>query len=450
LLRYLLAVFVLVQAAGCATRGQARPRDYEGYFGTYPSGLRLVVYGYPESGGVSALHVSYLMSVVDEPPGQEGIRELARRLSLLTRPEGPGSPTLGEHFEASRSAGGSGVGIDEVFFTTLNSTLQLSRLLEFEALRMREPLAHVTEAEFIEARDVLARELHQRNPTSAPQALMRAELFADHPYGKQLPGTEASVRALTLEAVRAWARAHYTPDRAVLVVMGAVPPKEVANAVTASFGALVAGPVAKARVPTPPPLPERLPRGQVVKRPAPVGYPQLWVVWRAPGSVAGQHAEAAMMADYLRTGVLPWVTPMVKGSLAKEAQAGIWAAEGTTLIYLMLEVGHGEDLAPLVDKVKDRLSFSWGAMMGGSTAMTQRQRGYAQALREVEQISPGEVAWYLRTTGKADVQGLPLGVAAMPVSHIRGYARDYLRAEQATFLLLVPPEDMELQAPPEI
>jgi zinc protease len=263
-LRPLVFLLLLAQWLGCATPRAPSRAPYEGYLGTFASGMRLVVYGYAERGGAAALHVSYRLGVEDEPAGQEGIRELALQLSALGRPEGPGTPTLLERFQAGGAGGLWGESADEVYFTTLNSTIQLPRLLELEAARMREPLANVTEAEFLAVREALARGLEAHSPDAAPDVQMREALFAGHPYGRPVAGKASSVRSLTLEAVQAWARRHFTPDRAVLVVMGGLSPKEVAAAATATFGPLTVGPAARPYQATPPPPPHLLPPGCLI------------------------------------------------------------------------------------------------------------------------------------------------------------------------------------------
>jgi zinc protease len=449
--RLLALVLLVVGTAGCAARGKPASSPYEGYDGIFPSGMRLVVYGFREMSGPTAVHVSYRVGAAEEPPGQEGIRELAHRLSALTRAEGPESPSLVDRLKASGAGFSGETSTDETHYTALNASLQLPRLLELEALRMRDPLAHVTEAEFLATRDAFAEELHRRPPAMDALELMRSELLKGHPYGRPERGLAASVRALTLDAVRTWARTHYTPDRALLVVMGPLPPAQVVAAVTESFGALAAGPPAKPTRSAPPPLPEALPLGRVVKRPSAVGYPQLWMVWRAPGLPAGRYVEARMMADLLRDRVLPWMTyTRQRGTFARAAEAGLWSADGVTLHYLMLEVGHGEDPEPIVDAAKLKLRLLWADWAHDLKLRDQHTALFESARQEAQALSPYSVAWYMRMSGQADLRGWPKRVRDTSLSDVRAYGHRYLDLDDAAILLLVPPEDMDLKGPPKI
>jgi zinc protease len=75
---------------------------------------------------------------------------------------------------------------------------------------------------------------------SEPQSLIgqygRALLFADHPYGKPVGGSESSLASLTREDVLGFYRDHFGADRLTLVFAGDFDPDWMLDAVTAAFG----------------------------------------------------------------------------------------------------------------------------------------------------------------------------------------------------------------------
>ncbi len=74
------------------------------------------------------------------------------------------------------------------------------------------------ELELARRRTLSALRLEKSDPGSLADRYFRAALFGDHPYSRSQ--TEASVQAITREAVVAWARQHLRPRGALLVVAG--------------------------------------------------------------------------------------------------------------------------------------------------------------------------------------------------------------------------------------
>src|SRR5262249_20906030 len=59
--------------------------------------------------------------------------------------------------------------------------------------------------------------------------------YGDHPYGRSVGGTAASVAALTAPQLRAFYSAWYRPERTVLVVVGDIDPARVKARIEARF-----------------------------------------------------------------------------------------------------------------------------------------------------------------------------------------------------------------------
>ncbi|HET9449510.1 MAG TPA: insulinase family protein [Aggregicoccus sp.] len=401
MLRLALAVLLLVQGAGCATTGKPAAAAYTHHFETLPSGMRVLVYGQPAARGAS-LYVSYRVGAADEPPGQEGLAQLTQLLTFMARPEGPESPRLGERLSVIGAVFLPALDYDETAFFAQSAPLQLQRLLELEAQRMREPLAEVTEADFLEAREHYLATLRSHARAHLAADMLRRDLLPGHPYGRPLAGTEAALARLTLEDARAWARTHFTPDRAVLVVTSALPPVDVARVVTASFGALAAGPAAAPVPRTPLPLPELALPGRLVVRQVDVDGPQLWLAWRAPGRYSGQYAETIVLGENLRTLIFPALVQAAPRPLLRRSSMGAWDMDGVTLLYATIELERAEDAEKVLAALNAQMARFWGTVVANITAEALQKQVVAKATQTAELLPPSAVANYLRATGRAD------------------------------------------------
>ncbi|MBW3656704.1 MAG: insulinase family protein, partial [Gemmatimonadetes bacterium] len=70
----------------------------------------------------------------------------------------------------------------------------------------------------------------------ATEEFQRIVYGRDHPLGRSISGTPASVRAATPEALRAFHRRHYRPDNAHLIVVGPMAAESVLPRLERAFG----------------------------------------------------------------------------------------------------------------------------------------------------------------------------------------------------------------------
>jgi zinc protease len=71
-----------------------------------------------------------------------------------------------------------------------------------------------------------------------PVRLASSRAFDRHPYGVPIGGTENSLRAITLDAVSDWHRAHVLRSSPVIGVVADMDPQEIADIVSGEFGSL--------------------------------------------------------------------------------------------------------------------------------------------------------------------------------------------------------------------
>ena len=188
---------------------------------TLSSGLRVVVAPVRKLPLVTVLALVDAGSVAD-PAGQEGVAQLTS--SLLTEGTGELSgAALAELVESMGSTLDSGADWDSsvVKLTTLSSRLPDAMLLLARVLT--EPA--LPEDEFQRLRNErLAELLQQRSePRSlADEAFAQAIYAPGARYAKPDGGTEESVRGVTLEQLRAFYAARYSPHSTTVVLVGDV------------------------------------------------------------------------------------------------------------------------------------------------------------------------------------------------------------------------------------
>jgi len=116
------------------------------------------------------------------------------------------------------------------------------------------------------------------NPKTAIVRQLYGLVFADHPYGRPVLGTPATMNAATQEKLKTFNRQYYTPENMVLVVAGPVEAKAVRALVDATFGK-------RPRTGyTPPPAPALAPIKGVVRKTVerPEQQAHLTLGWQAP------------------------------------------------------------------------------------------------------------------------------------------------------------------------
>ncbi len=117
------------------------------------------------------------------------------------------------------------------------------RALELEADRMGGLL--LDEAEFEAEKAVVLEELSmgEDDPWRELSREVGETLFAGHPYGRPVIGYVDTLRAMTVDQMRAYYRRYYRPENAVLVVCGDVQTKPALKLVRKHFGSIKPEPV---------------------------------------------------------------------------------------------------------------------------------------------------------------------------------------------------------------
>jgi zinc protease len=466
-------LLVLVLLWGCATA--PRPRSIQpGALSNavFPSGMRLVVRE-DSRAKLMTMYVSYRAGATDEPEGKEGVAELAARLSLRARHGGAGTPTLEERLVAADVTPRSTITYDDTELWSSLSPERLARAAALEAQRMADPLAHVTEEDFRQVRAQQLDELwvSQEAMDKGPsRRWLHEKLLAGHVYGRPAQGMPESLDRLTLEDVRAFVKANYTPAHAVLVVSGPLPLEEAKSEVARSLAGLMgvgtgapASPVQRAPPPAPEDLPERAP--PVVVHGA-VSAPQLHFLLTVPGRYSGRYAESLVAREVLKR----WLDlSLGQDSLSFRRTATVTFQEldGLTLLHcsVVLRSGmpermalhHVSSLLSSLEVFGNGITESLREPANGPRRLYQRKynapmpfrsytEGWVRATlnQELElqarTVSAMDIARVVRATGRVDLGGVREEQVARALAEgvLPSYLEQYMRAERMRTLVILP------------
>ncbi|MCC7052504.1 MAG: insulinase family protein [Gemmatimonadaceae bacterium] len=204
------------------TPGAPRAYTFPAFFSrVLPNGLRVVVAPVTKLPLVTVLALVDAGSIAD-PAGQEGIAQLTA--SLLS--EGTGALSgadLTELVESMGSTLDSGADWDSsvVKLTTLSS--RLTDALGLLARVLTEPTLSADEFQRLRTeRMAELMQLRSEPRALADEALARAIYAPEARYARPDGGTDVSVQALTIEQVRAFYAARYSPHVTTVVVVGDV------------------------------------------------------------------------------------------------------------------------------------------------------------------------------------------------------------------------------------
>jgi zinc protease len=438
-MRACIALPCALLLASCATTGHgprlAAPPHQTGSQ-TWPSGIRLVAYALPHRPD-ALVSASYRVGSAHDPPGKEGLAHLAEHLAFRGRPGG--GATLWDRLEAAGVEFDGQTSADATDFHEVGDPEQLDALLAVEADRLRDPLAGVGEAELRREREVMVQELALRaDPASAAAQVqwLTARALPGHAYGRA--ETAGSIRAITLEDVRAFVRAHYTPANVVLLVVGPTPPDEVRRAAAAALGALAAGPPAPAMPPVPPPdLAAPVPRALEIRR-APVERPALWIAWTVPGDAAQGNAPVFAALRQLEA--------RLDGALAGKEKARAVSTElythgmdGASLAVARVRLRRAKDAGPVLDALRAELKFRGWQGAEELAAERLRDRLVLDAHVRLEGLDATEIARWIRATGRADyLAELPDAVGRALSGGGQGYVSRWLREDRLVAMAVVP------------
>jgi len=213
---------------------------------TLDNGLRVIVHT-DRKAPIVAVSVWYHIGSKDEPAGKTGFAHLFEHLMFGGSENNPGSylKTL-EGIGATQLNGTTW--FDRTNYYENVPTPALPLALYYESDRMGHLLGAVTQAQLDIQRGVVQNEKRQgdNNPLGLTEYATLKALFPEgHPYRHSTIGSMADLDAASMADVRAWFKANYGPNNAVLVLAGDIDVATARPLVEKFFGAIPAGPEVK-------------------------------------------------------------------------------------------------------------------------------------------------------------------------------------------------------------
>ncbi len=264
------------------------------------NGLRVILHRAPALPLV-AVNLWYHVGSKNERPGRTGFAHLFEHMLFQ------GSEHVGtnEHFRFIQQVGGVANGSTWYDRTNYYETVPAHHLdlaLWLESDRMGFFLPALTQENLDTQRDVVMNERRQRvenQPYGAAGEIINELLYPpSHPYHWPVIGYMDDIAAATLEDVRTFFRGYYTPNNAVLSVVGDVEPDQALERIEAWFGGIPAGPPVAPVVLTAQPLDG----ARRATLPDDVHLPRVYIAFRAPAYGQRGWYAADMLAAVLAGG----------------------------------------------------------------------------------------------------------------------------------------------------
>ena len=209
---------------------------------TLANGLRIVA---QPMGGVQSLAVGFCLGSGsrDERPDEAGASHFIDSLAYQGTARRD-VRALTEAFEDLGARHDAGAGVEVFWYTAQVLGRHLDRIVPLLAEVLRQPRFDAGEAEKV--RDRLLQELAslEDEPMRKVLELLQAEFFHDHPYGNSVLGTEATIRALSVEDLRAFRARTQLPNNTVFAAAGLIEFDRLVSAVESACGDWQPGEVA--------------------------------------------------------------------------------------------------------------------------------------------------------------------------------------------------------------
>jgi predicted Zn-dependent peptidase len=190
---------------------------------------------------VVSVAVAYNVGSINEQPGKTGLAYLLENLMFQ------GSQNVGrmQHISFIRRTGGNlnvTTTPDKTIFQQTVPSHQLSLVLWLESDRMKS--LEITAANVEQAKAALVEEIQQRKATEPyleSSLAFDGLLYPNFAYSHPVIGNEADVRDLTLEDVKNFYSAFYTPNNAVLSIAGNIDSRKAEETIRKYFETIQKG-----------------------------------------------------------------------------------------------------------------------------------------------------------------------------------------------------------------
>ncbi|MFM7362941.1 MAG: M16 family metallopeptidase [Cuspidothrix sp.] len=244
---------------------------------------------------VVTVQIWYRFGSGQEAPGVNGIAHQLEHLMFKGTRNRP--IQFGRLFSALGSDSNAFTSYDQTAYYNTAEGDKLTALLILEADRMKNSL--IDPQDLASEKRVVISELqgYENSPEYRLNRAVMMSVFPDHPYRLPIGGTKADVEKFTVEQVREYYQKFYSPDNAVLVIVGDFETPETLKKVEDIFGKLPKRQYSPHHLITPSPAPIFVPP---VKLQEPGGNPLLQIIYPLP-QINQPDIPALEVMDYILT-----------------------------------------------------------------------------------------------------------------------------------------------------
>jgi len=332
---------------------------------------------------VASFWIFYRVGSRNETPGLTGISHWVEHMLFKGTERFP----RGEFDKAVSRAGGVFNGMTSQDWTTYYETFPADRIglaLQAESDRLANCIFDSTETEAERGVIISEREGSENSPAYLLSEEVQAVAFHAHPYRHPIIGWKTDLQSMTRDDLVQHYRTWYTPDNAVVVVVGDFESDAMLTAVDEAFGGLPPGSARPSvRVVEPPQDAER----RVVLRGSdPTPYLML-----------GFHAPGAAHADFFPLIVMDAVLGGAKGL---GVLSGGGSARSSRLYRAMVETGVAVDINSSFRPTLDPDLFSFFATPAPGVSHEQVEAAIWTEIERIQQegITADELAKAIKQT----------------------------------------------------
>ncbi|MBE9247899.1 insulinase family protein [Dolichospermum sp. LEGE 00240] len=304
---------------------------------------------------VVTVQVWYKFGSGQEAPGVNGIAHQLEHLMFKGTSNRP--IQFGRLFSALGSDSNAFTSYDQTAYYNTAERDKLTALLTLEADRMKNSL--IDPQQLASEKRVVISELqgYENSPEYRLNRAVMMSVFPDHPYRLPIGGTKADVEKFTVAQVREYYQKFYSPDNAVLVIVGDFDTAQTLKKVQTFFGKVPKRQYSPHNLITPSPAATPAP---VIKLQEPGGNPLLQLIYPLP-QINQPDIPALEVMDYILTaGKNSYLyRELVESGLANDVSANVASLRAGGWYEILVTSAGGQDLTKLdaaVIKALDKLA----------------------------------------------------------------------------------------------
>ena len=394
---------------------------------------------------VVAHWVWYKVGTADSPVGKSGLPHYLEHLMF----KGTDKIPPGEFSKIVARLGGNDNAMTSYDFTAYFQMIARDRLetvMEMEADRMVN--LRLAEEDAITERDVILEERRSRvdnEPSSLLGERLAAVQYLNHPYRLPVIGWFHEIQSFTREDALAFYRTWYTPNNAVLVVVGDITAEELRPLAERTYGRIASRPVPpRNRLREPPQASERV----VELRHERVRQPSVSLSYLAPSynTEGGERAYALeVLAELFGSGTTSRLYRSLVVDRGLAAGAGAFY-RGSSLDQTTFRIYATPRPGVALEEVEAALDEEIAKLRAGEISEEEvarvKKRMLAEATYARDSLSGvARIFGVALTTGQTveDVEAWPERIAAVTVEDVRIAAREVLKPEHSVRGRLLPP-----------